>query len=101
MADGGEKKGWKYCPWCERYKPPTVIDPTSLEFLERRSLGPDLGMAWNPMRDYPRNMACFCLSGKKFKNCCISKLEDCIPAENVKALKAQLDRHIQKNGGKP
>jgi len=27
------------------------------------------GYEWNHVRNYPRNLACFCGSGKKFKHC--------------------------------
>jgi len=28
---------------------------------------------WNPLRSFPRNAKCVCLSGKKWKNCCLAK----------------------------
>jgi hypothetical protein len=29
------------------------------------------GFEMNPFRKYPRNMTCYCESGKKYKNCCL------------------------------
>ena len=31
---------------------------------------PDDVSMFNPVRDYPRNLPCYCKSGKKFKKCC-------------------------------
>ena len=36
-------------------------------------IAPKDGFAWNPLRDYPRNLACFCGSGGKAKRCCLPK----------------------------
>lgn len=34
---------------------------------------PRPGAAWHPMTGFPRNAACPCGSGKKFKKCCVDK----------------------------
>jgi len=45
---------------------------------------PNKGYEWNPLRKWPRNDACFCKSGKKFKKCCDGKLEHVVT--NAKAI---------------
>jgi hypothetical protein len=40
--------------------------PTGNDYRYR----PDRGNAWNPLKRYPRNAACFCGSGEKHKKCC-------------------------------
>ncbi len=30
------------------------------------------GFQWNPLLKYPRNQACYCHSGKKYKKCCLA-----------------------------
>lgn len=43
------------------------------KFSKKREAGaptkPAPGWAWNPLLRYPRNLACYCGSGKKFKKC--------------------------------
>lgn len=29
------------------------------------------GSMWNPLLKFPRNSPCLCLSGKKYKHCCL------------------------------
>lgn len=44
------------------------------------------GKARNPYLDYPRNMQCFCGSGKKFKKCCQARMKDVVDAKDVNNL---------------
>lgn len=52
---------------------------------------PKQGNAWNQLRDYPRNEACFCGSGKKFKKCHASRLFPCVTEEAAKKIKRFFD----------
>jgi hypothetical protein len=45
----------------------------------KRAFKPNEGMVWNELRSYPRNAACVCGSGKKFKICCLHTIPDAIP----------------------
>ncbi len=54
---------------------------------------------WNPLRDFPRNMPCFCGSTTKFKRCCMSKLEDTIEPQQLAPLKAAMAKVIAAGGG--
>lgn len=40
----------------------------------RTYIAPIPGFTWNPLLKYPRNNKCPCLSGKKFKTCCLGLL---------------------------
>lgn len=55
---------------------------------------PAEGRAWNPLRDYPRNLPCFCGSKKKFKKCCLAKMGDTVKAEDAAKLKKFLGRKV-------
>lgn len=46
------------------------------------------GLAWNPLRGFPRNKQCFCKSGKKAKRCCLPRMWPALPIEEVKKIKA-------------
>ncbi len=48
--------------------------------------------AWNPMKAWPRNEACFCMSGKKFKKCCAPNLRETIAASEVPKLQSLVDK---------
>lgn len=50
------------------------------------------GFAWNPMKAWPRNEACFCLSGIKFKKCCMPNLRECIAEAEVPKMKSLVDK---------
>lgn len=53
-------------------------------------LAPMPGFVWNPLRKLPKNMACPCLSGKKFKACCLPKLQPAVPIEVAETYKNQI-----------
>lgn len=44
---------------------------------------PTDGFVRNPLRELPRNMACPCGSGKKFKKCCLDVTRLYIPREHL------------------
>lgn len=51
---------------------------------KKRAFIPMPGMAWNPLLRYPRNRMCPCLSGKKFKACCLLTLPRVVPSAVAK-----------------
>lgn len=52
------------------------------------------GFTWNPLRKLPRNMSCPCLSGKKFKVCCLNTLLPVVKAEDAKQYEEQMSREF-------
>lgn len=48
------------------------------------------GYSWNPLLKIPRNMACPCKSGKKFKACHLDKLPRAIPTKIADQFKRDL-----------
>lgn len=50
------------------------------------------GFAWNPLKSWPRNEACFCLSGKKFKKCCGPNLRECVAVDEAPKLQSLVDQ---------
>ena len=54
------------------------------------SLVPASGMTWNPLLKYPPNNLCPCLSGKKFKKCCLPKVKKVIPNELAEKISKML-----------
>ena len=42
---------------------------------------PNAGFVWNPLLKLPRNMACPCKSGKKWKVCCLPVTKHVIPRD--------------------
>ena len=62
--------------------------------LEGADMGPMLMSAsthtWNPLKKLPRNMKCPCLSGKKFKTCCMIKLPTLVTKEAAARYRAQM-----------
>lgn len=50
------------------------------------------GFAWNPLRTLPRNIPCPCLSGRKFKTCCLIKLPPVVPAKDAEAFLEQMSK---------
>ena len=61
-----------------------------------QALVPNKGTVWNPLRNYPRNMACFCGSAKKAKACCLPKLSPTIAESRAKAAEHLV--HLAKQG---
>lgn len=47
---------------------------------------PDVGNAWNPLKGYPRNAACFCGSGDKHKKCCAPMVQEYCTAKKAAEL---------------
>lgn len=50
------------------------------------------GFAWNPLLTLPRNRPCPCLSGKKFKACCLNRLPKAIPEKLVSIYREQMSK---------
>ena len=46
------------------------------------------GYAWNPFRKFPRNLPCFCASGKKAKKCCLPIIAQAVLKDNADFIKA-------------
>lgn len=53
---------------------------------------PKPGFARNPLLTLPRNNKCPCLSGKKFKKCCLNKLPRVIPESLAKNFEEQMSK---------
>lgn len=63
------------------------------EGLNRRLFSkPQPGFAWNPLTSLPRNSKCPCLSGQKFKKCCLDKLPRVVPVNDAKHYKEQMTK---------
>jgi hypothetical protein len=54
------------------------------------ALKPSEGHAWNPLRKLSRNRLCPCLSGKKFKACCLNSLPPVVTAKEAEIYKKQM-----------
>ena len=50
------------------------------------------GLAWNPLRELPRNRKCPCLSGKKFKVCHLSILPKVVTTADAENYRAQMEK---------
>jgi hypothetical protein len=50
------------------------------------------GMTYNPLLRIPRNSPCPCMSGKKFKACCISRLAPIVSLADAKIYKEQMSK---------
>lgn len=75
--------------------------PIPPEAPTRHLFKPKDGYAWNPLRDYPRNEACFCGSLKKFKKCHDGKLPMCCTvksAHEIRQFMAQRFRATKLDG---
>lgn len=46
----------------------------------------------NPFKKWPRNLPCFCGSGRKFKKCCDDKMSRAVKVSDFKVLKEDFDR---------
>lgn len=57
---------------------------------------PTGGNTWNRLRDFPRNEACFCGSGLKFKKCHATRLTACVT--EAAAVKIQRFLDLRKSG---
>lgn len=49
----------------------------------------------NPFKSWPRNLFCFCGSGRKFKNCCDLTLGTIVKASEVETLKPEFERMLK------
>lgn len=62
--------------------------------MGRLAYGLNPGYVWNPLRQYPRNLTCFCGSGAKFKRCHAGKIPSAVPlSQGVRLYK--LLKHVQ------
>jgi hypothetical protein len=55
-------------------------------------LGPAPGFTYNPLLKFPRNSPCPCRSGKKFKQCCLTRIPQIVKVEDAKSFKEQMSR---------
>lgn len=53
-------------------------------------LAPMPGFTWNPLRKLPRNQQCPCMSGAKFKRCCLNRLPHAVTIEDAERFKKQM-----------
>ena len=53
---------------------------------------PAPGFVWNPILKVERNRQCPCMSGKKFKRCCLPKLPICVPKDVAAKYKAEMSK---------
>jgi hypothetical protein len=58
--------------------------------MEKLGMAPMPGFMWNPLRKLPPNRECPCLSGKKFKACCLDVLAPVVSIEIGKHFEAQM-----------
>ncbi len=59
--------------------------------MKVRASVPKKGWVWNPLKGLPRNLACPCGSGQKFKKCCLALTNDCIPEDALPAYHRTLE----------
>lgn len=57
---------------------------------QRSFLAPMPGFVWNPLVQLPRNRPCPCLSGLKFKACCLPRLPKVVLQKDADAFKEQM-----------
>lgn len=55
-------------------------------------LAPMPGFQWNPLLNLPRNRPCPCLSGKKFKACCLDRLPKVVADTAAKEYREQMKK---------
>ena len=55
-------------------------------------LGPAPGFTYNPLLKFPRNSPCPCRSGKKFKQCCLTRIPQIVKVEDAKSFEEQMSR---------
>ncbi len=58
------------------------------------------GLVWNPLAYFPRNMPCFCGSGKKFKRCHKLTMHAGVTPKMAEAY-ASLVAHVKRPGFDP
>lgn len=54
------------------------------------------GFAWNPLKQWPRNLTCFCGSKKKFKKCCMPRIRDLVTEKEAEELKILMHDFLEK-----
>lgn len=57
---------------------------------KRAFMRPLPGYVWNPLLKYPRNNQCPCLSGLKFKRCCLPNLPQAVNEQDGKKYSEQM-----------
>lgn len=65
-------------------------------WLLRAGLNPIQGYALNPLRNYPRDLVCWCGSGAKAKDCCLPKQAKICTAKQAVILKRYM-KYIEKH----
>lgn len=80
---------------------PTVLEQLKQAQAKRLSqarpkgsvvMAPLPGFTWNPLTTLPRNRQCPCLSGQKFKLCCLPKLPKVIPVKDAELFREQMEK---------
>lgn len=59
---------------------------------------PKEGFVANPYLRLPRNMACPCSSGKKFKHCCLPQMPRFVPQSVITELRDHQNKEAEKEG---
>lgn len=78
--------------------PDLGTEPASVTPINRPLLGykmgarPIEGMEWNPLLTLSRNRPCPCLSGRKFKTCCLPKLPRVVAKEQAVSIREQMKK---------
>ena len=79
--------GNRLAPVTERDKRVSEMPPgdTMGELVDLHGKPLNQAMVRNPMLDYPHNLRCWCgRSNKKFKNCCLPKMQKMVPVQDCK-----------------
>jgi hypothetical protein len=50
------------------------------------------GYSWNPLLSYPRNHPCFCMSGRKFKQCHLKNILPVCSLIDLPKLRSAVER---------
>lgn len=65
---------------------------TLREKIEKKGQLLVMKLVRNPLLKYPRNSRCPCLSGKKFKRCCLPRLMPLVPPQVALQFKGAMQR---------
>jgi hypothetical protein len=73
-------------------RPKTKLDEIAEAENKRSKMAwkPGPGFTWNPLLKIPRNRQCPCLSGKKFKVCCLDTLPRVVSEKDAKQYAEQM-----------
>lgn len=83
---------------CNSQEPGDLLPPNNVSQLFKPktkgtlAMKPMKGFTWNPLRTLPRNSLCPCLSGQKFKKCCLNKLPLVVAEKVAEDFKEQMKK---------